>query len=81
MREPSTNHAEMQDNDEQKEARGGTPFYMHNRKDRRRLAKSFKLFKGKDRSAWRAANAHMESEANKTVVIGEDLKNDKKRNS
>ena len=59
----------------------GQPYYRMNRKARRKLAKSFKLFKGKDRSAWRAANAHMESEANKTVVIGEDLKNDKKRNN
>ena len=61
-------------------ARGGTPFYMHNRKDRRRLAKSFKLFKGTSRAGWRAANRHMANEAAKQVIFGEDLKNGKKRN-
>ena len=81
MRVPSATHQENNDDELKQESRGGQPFYMHNRRDRRKLAKSFKLFKGKDRSAWRAANAHMESEANKTVVVGEDLKNDKKRNN
>lgn len=80
MREPSINHAEMQDNEDQAAARGGTPFYMHSRKDRRKLAKSFKLFKGKDRSAWRAANRHMAAEAQKTIVFGQEVNHGKKRN-
>ena len=44
MRAPSATHQENNDDAEKQETRGGTPFYMHNRKDRRKLAKSFKLF-------------------------------------
>ena len=53
------NTTNLQDDGDKQESRGGVPFTAHNRAERRRIAKGYKLFKDHSGDAWRIANKHM----------------------
>lgn len=59
----------MKDSSLKREARKRVPLPPgHNRKDRRRLAKKYGLFKGPGRLNWQRGNAHMKERLGEAVI-------------